>query len=128
IHRFWKNSGFKLNPFIAWFITFQFVNIAWVFFRATSWESATKVLKGMFGFNGINLHEYVPETLPFLQNIGIELGEHALLVTAVAAICAGILVTTFSKNSLQLAESLRPNFRYASAFIVLTSFNLIWII
>jgi D-alanyl-lipoteichoic acid acyltransferase DltB (MBOAT superfamily) len=48
IHRLWKNLGFSLNKFWAWFITFNFINISWVFFRAKEWDDAIKVLKAMF--------------------------------------------------------------------------------
>ena len=34
IQRAWNQLGFKMNTILAWFITFNFVNIAWVFFRA----------------------------------------------------------------------------------------------
>lgn len=54
IHRVWQSLGFKLNSIIAWFITFNFVNIAWVFFRATNWSDAIKVLTGMFGLSGVD--------------------------------------------------------------------------
>ena len=62
IHRIWSNLGFKMNTILAWFITFNFVNIAWVFFRAKEWDDAIKVLKGMFTFdliykyNNLNLY------------------------------------------------------------------------
>ncbi len=48
IHRIWKKLGFTMPTILAWFITFNFINIAWVFFRANNFETATKVLKGMF--------------------------------------------------------------------------------
>lgn len=32
----------------GWLVTFFFINITWVFFRATSMHDAVKVLKGMF--------------------------------------------------------------------------------
>ncbi len=48
IHRRWKIYGFTMPKALAWFITFNFINIAWVFFRAKEWESALKVLNGMF--------------------------------------------------------------------------------
>jgi len=48
VHRVWTKIGFTLPTVLAWFITFNFINITWVFFRATSFESAIKVLKGMF--------------------------------------------------------------------------------
>ena len=45
IYRIWKKIGFQLNKFIAWFITFNFVNIAWVFFRAVSAKTALSIYK-----------------------------------------------------------------------------------
>jgi len=60
IERLWSNLGFKLWPWFAWLLTFNFVNIAWVFFRAKEWEDATKVIIGMLG-----LHGYFPENVGF---------------------------------------------------------------
>ncbi|HIP44808.1 MAG TPA: MBOAT family protein, partial [Sulfurospirillum arcachonense] len=56
IHRVWQKVGVKLPTVLAWFITFNFVNISWVFFRAKEWEDAIKVLKGMFGFTGVEFY------------------------------------------------------------------------
>jgi D-alanyl-lipoteichoic acid acyltransferase DltB (MBOAT superfamily) len=53
-HRVWTQFGFKMNKYFAWFITFNFINIAWVFFRAHEWHDALKILKGMFDFSKIN--------------------------------------------------------------------------
>jgi len=55
IHRIWTKSGKKLHTVFAWFVTIQFINFSWVFFRAKSWDDALKVLKGMFGMNGFSL-------------------------------------------------------------------------
>jgi D-alanyl-lipoteichoic acid acyltransferase DltB (MBOAT superfamily) len=48
VHRVWSSLGFKMYSWLAWFITFNFINIAWVFFRAKEWDDAIKVLTGMF--------------------------------------------------------------------------------
>ena len=48
IHRAWQKLKIKLPLILAWFLTFNFINIAWVFFRAKSFDDALKVLKGMF--------------------------------------------------------------------------------
>ena len=53
IHRAWNKMGGKLPTLLAWFITFNFINIAWVFFRAKEWDDAIKVLKGMVGMTGV---------------------------------------------------------------------------
>lgn len=55
IHRLWNSLGFRMNRVIAWIITFNFVNIGWVFFRAKTWTDAIKVLKGMFIVNASTL-------------------------------------------------------------------------
>ena len=55
INHAWKRVGIKLPKLFAWFITFNFINIAWVFFRAKEWDDALKVLEGMF-FGDFSLH------------------------------------------------------------------------
>ena len=50
VHRLWSQLGIVLPALLAWFITFNFVNITWVFFRAESIESAIRVLRGMFDY------------------------------------------------------------------------------
>ena len=34
VHRLWLKYGLALNNVVGWFITFNFVNITWIFFRA----------------------------------------------------------------------------------------------
>jgi len=74
VHRFWKQLGFSIPKILAWFITFNFVNLAWVFFRAKEWEDAIKVLKGMVGLNGIVLPNQLAGKLAFLSRYGIDFG------------------------------------------------------
>ena len=53
IHRAWSNLGFKLWNWLAWLITFNFLNITWVFFRAKEWDDAIRILSAMFDFSNI---------------------------------------------------------------------------
>ena len=55
VRRFWRKMSGPMPDFLAWFLTFNFVNAAWVFFRARTWEDALKVLSGMVGLNGFTL-------------------------------------------------------------------------
>ncbi len=57
IHRVWKKLNIGMPTWLAWFITFNFLNISWIFFRAQTWNDALKVLQGMLGINGIYLSE-----------------------------------------------------------------------
>ena len=75
INRFWQKLGFKMWTWLAWLITFNFVNIVWVFFRAKELEDAIKVLSGMVGFTGIVLKEKLLNELSFLTDYGVEFDE-----------------------------------------------------
>ncbi len=55
INHIYKNFNLHMPKVLAWFITFNFVNIAWVFFRAQEWDDVIKVLGGMFNFTEIYL-------------------------------------------------------------------------
>jgi D-alanyl-lipoteichoic acid acyltransferase DltB (MBOAT superfamily) len=59
---------------MGWFITFNFVNVAWVFFRAKDFASVEKVLGGMIGADGIVLPNGLEGKLIFLKQYGIKFG------------------------------------------------------
>ena len=54
VYRIWKKIGISLPKFLAWLITFNFINIAWVFFRAQDFTAAKKVISAMFDFASLN--------------------------------------------------------------------------
>jgi alginate O-acetyltransferase complex protein AlgI len=58
ICRYWSKIGIELNKYVAWFITFNFVNVAWVFFRANDIDGAIKILKGMIAFDTLRMEPY----------------------------------------------------------------------
>jgi len=88
---------------LAWFITFNFVNIAWVFFRAKEWGDALKVLGSMFSLDNIVLPTKLEHKLLFLREYGVEFNSWAVDIagedwTAIWIIGAFILTLLF-KNS-----------------------------
>lgn len=93
IHRAWKSFGFTMNKYIAWFITFNFVNITWIFFRAKDWESALKVLKGIFGLSGIVLAEKFEKHFSELKDYGILFGKVTININSGSAIIGWILAS-----------------------------------
>ena len=113
IHRLWQNIGFKLPTVIAWFITFNFVNIAWVFFRAKEWDDAIKVLSGMSGLTGIVLKEKWEEKLGFLSQFGVEFGTVFLSLSGknkiIMWIVFGFILLIFN-NTIQKAKKFKSNY------------------
>lgn len=55
IHRLWQALGLRLWKWLAWLVTFNFINITWVFFRAKDMDDALKVLSGMVAFEDFSI-------------------------------------------------------------------------
>ncbi len=55
IHKAWSILNVKLWSWLAWFITFNFINATWVLFRANELEDAIKVWSGMFDLSIQNI-------------------------------------------------------------------------
>jgi D-alanyl-lipoteichoic acid acyltransferase DltB (MBOAT superfamily) len=56
---FFNKINIKLNTFVAWFVTFNFINISWIFFRIDNYKDAFLVLKKMFTLEKIILPTFV---------------------------------------------------------------------
>lgn len=67
IHRLWNKFNIRIYSWLSWLITFNFVNISWIFFRAKNWTDALKIFKAMFNFREINLSKLPFDNLDFLS-------------------------------------------------------------
>ena len=113
IHRIWSELGFKMNKILAWFITFNFINITWVFFRAKEWGDALKVLKGMFGLSGIVLPNFLATKLVFLKSIGVDFSGFIEKVgdkSTFLFILFGFILVLFFKNSIEKTTEFKPSY------------------
>jgi len=113
IHRAWSTLGFKLWTWFAWLITFNFINIAWIFFRAKDWDSAIKVLSSMFDVNNIIIQEKFATKLSFLSEYGIHFGD-VMNITDIDKDFINWFIITFIiiliiKNSNNAIKSFKPN-------------------
>jgi D-alanyl-lipoteichoic acid acyltransferase DltB (MBOAT superfamily) len=129
LHRIWQQLGLKMNTLVAWFITFNFINITWVFFRAKEMEDAFKVLGGMFGLGGVVLPNVLANKLSFLQNYGIEFGGFVENIggdyfTPVWIIIGFILVLLF-KNSIEFNFKTNKWYLFIHIIIAFTSLSLV---
>lgn len=114
IHRVWQSLGYRMNTIIAWFITFNFVNIAWVFFRAKSWDDAIKVLSSMFSLDNVVLPEKYFKFISEYNNIYFTFGDVYDNIlgknNTTVFIIAGFLITLFFKNSIEKRDAFKANY------------------
>jgi hypothetical protein len=124
IHRIWKDLGLKMWDWLGWFITFNFVNVAWVFFRAKDFDAVTKILGGMIGQGGIMLPDVLVEKWKFLGEYGIEFGYWVMNAGMsglwdVATIMVTLFLVTWMDNSHQWSEKLQSNWKFAVVISVM---------
>jgi D-alanyl-lipoteichoic acid acyltransferase DltB (MBOAT superfamily) len=103
-----------MNSLLAWFITFNFINIAWIFFRAKEFGDALKVLKGMF-FGEFMLPDKYAGKLTFLNDFGVEFGRvfgdiHGKDKT-IYFIVGAFFITLMLKNSNELRQNFKPDYK-----------------
>ncbi|MDK2042314.1 MBOAT family O-acyltransferase [Aliarcobacter butzleri] len=113
IHRLWQSLGFRMNKILAWFITFNFINITWIFFRAKDFESAMKVFGCMFSFDNVVLPSIFFKKLAFLENYGIKFDEVTRSISGGSDLLnltlASMIIVFFFKNSMQLKDKFKSN-------------------
>jgi len=117
VQRFWNKLGIKLWTWLAWLITFNFVNITWVFFRAKEWDDAVKVLGSMFSLDNIILPNILENRLSFLTDFGIYFGGFVVNIggdfyTPIWIFSGFVLVLMF-KNSIQKLDRFKMNYKTA---------------
>jgi alginate O-acetyltransferase complex protein AlgI len=104
-YRAWDRTGLALPRPIAWCLTFLFVMIAWVFFRAPSLAAATSMLGAMAGMTAASaagqssFMELAAALKPDAQS-------SALWIAAI--LVAGVVVTALRRNSNVMVREFHP--------------------
>ncbi len=96
--KYLKFTQSKLYSALCWLITFNFVNLAWIFFRAENLQGALNLLKSMFGVVWVELPQKAHRMPETLAQIG---GRNDTIFYILIA----ILVCVLGKNSVQITQT-----------------------
>ena len=130
IHRAWSKLGFKIWTWLAWLLTFNFINIAWIFFRAKEWDDAIKVLSSMFSLDNIVLPNLLTSKFIFLDNLGVQSGAiygnilGDTISTSVWLLMGFVTVLLFN-NSIKFLNNFKFNFQTLLFSTILISMALL---
>ena len=126
VNNYWKKTKIKINKILAWFITFNFVNITMVFFRAEEWGDAIKVLRSMFSLDNIMLSSKLESALPFLNKYGVEFGSFTQNIQGksftLVFLIIGFILVLFFENSSKKLDNFKLNF--INSFIFVMAFTI----
>lgn len=115
VNHIWRKSTRRIPSRLAWLLVFNFVNISYVFFRATSFSDAFKVLKGMAGFNS-----FLPKGLTLFDLFSLRIiqvpiyGNMAFSDIAIYLILAfaAVFIIFCTKNSMEMLEDVKPDLKH----------------
>jgi len=113
IYHLWQRIGIRLPRYLAWFITFNFINISWIFFRSKEWDDAIRILKSMFFPEHIVIGERLHDLLSFLAPYHIEFSRVMLMTNdgkrSLGWLLVGFIMILFCKNSIEKTKDLTFN-------------------
>ena len=113
--RLWSKTNIHLPYWLSWFITFQFINIAWVYFRSASVEQANTIITKMFHPDWHEVSSFFTTPIShFTQTATYQIGpvsfNNPVFITAVIVIL--LCVAFMTKNSIQWMESFTFKWKY----------------
>ena len=130
VERLWGKGRDRLPALIRWALTFAFVNIAWVFFRAPDFAQAAQLLRAAVtgGFA-------MPESWLAAGLFGKEVGALQILIPAIkpwtdilrVAVLYGIgmLTVLLPRNVIAQTENFRPRWWQGAALVILTGWSIL---
>ncbi|MDL0080601.1 MBOAT family protein, partial [Helicobacter sp. XJK30-2] len=119
---------------LCWLLTFNCVNIAWVFFRAENVQGAINLLKGMFG-GEVVLPKSLESRLGVLRDWGVDFSvlwienvvKFESSIFMAIFLVAGFVVTLFLRNSYAITTNLTMRFYNTTICALLLTISLFYI-
>ena len=115
LYRIFRKQYDALHPALQWIMTFGFVIIAWVFFRATSMADAMAIVKSMFMMDFGPIRNSI--TSAFALPGGIRPGYNAIFMMAWYAL--SLLACLGMKNTYEKTMAFKPTLINAFMTVIL---------
>lgn len=104
IHRLWTQLATPMPNWLGWFLTFNFVNITWVFFRAPDFDSAMTMLMAMFVPAQLDISsQYLYSALALADNPLFSVLITALNTSVLWLSLLMILISVVARNTIELS-------------------------
>ncbi|MDD2365359.1 MAG: MBOAT family protein [Desulfuromonadaceae bacterium] len=129
INHYWRKKKLKMPTALACFITFMFVNLSFIFFRAKGIPEALKVLKAMFGMGSPIFPDAA--TSIKLSDFGHSHIWKVILINLQGSdgtfwrLLAFLIFTFVAKNSIQLADSFKPDWKRFVFLLVIAMYAIL---
>jgi alginate O-acetyltransferase complex protein AlgI len=126
VYRAWNQLGYKLPKFLAWFVTFLFVHIAWVFFRSPDLATASTMLTKMFNFANVQLPHRLAGIVSEM-GLSIQTATHFFDLKLVLLIAVFLGISVMMKNSIEKLQHFTFSVRNAAIISFAVVISLIYL-
>ena len=107
IYRIFGKKLDKLPAVLNWFITFNFINIAWVFFRSSNFQKAASILRSMFSFKAGTISKTILNDFLIVDIENVT--DTTLYIIMFAVIAFLFFIVLGTKNTFELSKKFKPN-------------------
>ncbi len=121
LNRMFRNVWDKINTFIRWALTFLYVNLTWVIFRADSVHDAFAFFKRLFNFESILPTEGLLSSFGMAEFMTLFQSHRRL--TVLTCYVLALLLVTCTKNLWE--EKLQPTVARSALTVVLLVWSMI---
>lgn len=120
----------KLPKWLQWVLTFAFVNVAWVYFRAPSVAEGTAVLRAVFSLRFSKPQAWLSEGIFSSELEAVRILLPALApwrnVLAVAALfLVAMVIALWPRNTIRQMDRFKPTFWRGAALFVLAMWSVL---
>jgi len=127
MYRIWRSKGLSMPSWLGWLLTFNFINVICVYFRAPTFADSTNVLKGMIGLNGIAPQNSGVGT-GFAERIQMLLSEIGADWQYLVWITLTFVLALGTRNAMEIASTAKINTRTAAYTGLLLGISLLTIL
>lgn len=129
IYRIFKKPISHIKPALSWFLTFSFVNISWVFFRAPTLEKAVDFCSKLVNFDFGEINPHVTEVFitPIIDNfarVGGRLPLYFLPASCTIFLLACFVCVMQCKSTYERVETLKPTILKSTFYALLLFYSI----
>ncbi|MFS1519187.1 MBOAT family O-acyltransferase [Bacillus sp. SCS-151] len=123
-YRIWNQLGFKLPKLLAWFVTFLFVHIAWVYFRSPDVGTANAMIVKMFSFG-----ELPPKIASVVIGMGlpVQSAPNFFDLKLIILILIFLFIVVWMKNSVEKLNNFSFTIKNAAIISILAVISILYL-
>lgn len=129
IVRIFKKTFDKINPVFLWIMNFIFINITWIFFRASSVTNAISMIKNMLScnFGPIDSKIFIAFQLPELKQIVdiMRFRNPNICIYMLLFFAFAVIAILCMQNTNEKLENFNPNYKKVFTIVVLTVWGIV---